>query len=59
MIAEQVTVANGAPAIFQPMLDYIKSLAAPPGPHDARMQFRFGQLRPKRTIPAGAAAPPA
>jgi fatty-acyl-CoA synthase len=30
MIAEQVTVTNGAPAIFQPMMDYIKSLPAKP-----------------------------
>jgi RNA polymerase sigma factor (sigma-70 family) len=30
MIAEGVTVANGAPAIFQPMLDYISSLAVKP-----------------------------
>ncbi|QYA99622.1 long-chain-fatty-acid--CoA ligase (plasmid) [Rhodococcus sp. USK10] len=30
MIAENVTVANGAPAIFQPMLDYIKTLDAKP-----------------------------
>jgi fatty-acyl-CoA synthase len=37
MIAEQVTVANGAPAIFQPMLDYIKSLAARPDFSRARL----------------------
>jgi fatty-acyl-CoA synthase len=30
MIAEGVTVTNGAPAIFQPMLDYISSLAVKP-----------------------------
>lgn len=30
MIAEDVTVANGAPAIFQPMLDYIKTLETKP-----------------------------
>lgn len=30
MIAEHVTVANGAPAIFQPMLDYIKTLEVKP-----------------------------
>jgi fatty-acyl-CoA synthase len=30
MIAEQVTLANGAPAIFQPMMNYIKSLTAKP-----------------------------
>ncbi|MDI9916562.1 long-chain-fatty-acid--CoA ligase [Rhodococcus sp. IEGM 1379] len=30
MIAENVTVANGAPAIFQPMLDYIKTLDVKP-----------------------------
>ncbi|MFQ6330924.1 long-chain-fatty-acid--CoA ligase [Nocardia sp. CWNU-33] len=30
MIAENVTIANGAPAIFQPMLDYIKTLEVKP-----------------------------
>ncbi|MFE3228602.1 long-chain-fatty-acid--CoA ligase [Nocardia sp. NPDC059228] len=30
MIEENVTVANGAPAIFQPMLDYIKTLEVKP-----------------------------
>lgn len=30
MVAEGVTVANGAPAIFQPMLDYIKTLEEKP-----------------------------
>jgi fatty-acyl-CoA synthase len=37
MIAEQVTLANGAPAIFQPMLDYIKSLASKPDLSRARL----------------------
>ena len=37
MIAEQVTVANGAPAIFQPMMDHIKSLAAKPDFSRARL----------------------
>jgi len=37
MIAEQVTVANGAPAIFGPMLDYIKSLPAKPDFTRARL----------------------
>jgi len=37
MIAEQVTLANGAPAIFQPMLDYIKSLATKPDLSRARL----------------------
>ncbi|MEV6217412.1 long-chain-fatty-acid--CoA ligase [Nocardia sp. NPDC051833] len=30
MIAEKVTIANGAPAIFQPMLDYITTLDVKP-----------------------------
>ncbi|MFW0783351.1 long-chain-fatty-acid--CoA ligase [Gordonia sp. CPCC 206044] len=37
MIDEQVTVANGAPAIFAPMMDYIKTLAAPPDFSRARL----------------------
>ena len=37
MIAEQVTVANGAPAIFGPMLDYIKSLSSKPDFHGTRL----------------------
>ena len=37
MIAEQVTVANGAPAIFGPMLDYIKSLPSKPDFRGARL----------------------
>ncbi|MRH93027.1 long-chain-fatty-acid--CoA ligase [Nocardia sp. SYP-A9097] len=37
MITENVTVANGAPAIFQPMLDYIKTLAVKPDFHNVRL----------------------
>lgn len=37
MIAEHVTVANGAPAIFQPMLDYIRTLPTPPDLSRARL----------------------
>lgn len=37
IIAEQVTVANGAPAIFQPMMDYIKTLAVAPDLSRARL----------------------
>ena len=37
MIAEQVTVANGAPAIFGPMLDHIKSLPSKPDFRGARL----------------------
>jgi len=37
MIAEQVTVANGAPAIFQPMMNYIKTLAVAPDFSRARL----------------------
>ena len=44
MIAEQVTVANGAPAIFQPMLDYIRSL-------DVKPDFRRARLLSGATEP--------
>lgn len=37
MISEQVTVANGAPAIFQPMIDYIKTLDTKPDLSRARL----------------------
>jgi acyl-CoA synthetase (AMP-forming)/AMP-acid ligase II len=37
MIAEGVTVVNGAPAIFQPMLDYINSLDVKPDLSRARL----------------------
>ncbi|ERJ17453.1 phenylacetate-CoA ligase protein [Salinisphaera shabanensis E1L3A] len=37
MISEQVTVANGAPAIFQPMLDYIRTLDSKPDLGRARL----------------------
>ncbi|GAA4815076.1 long-chain-fatty-acid--CoA ligase [Tomitella cavernea] len=37
MLAEEVTVANGAPAIFQPMLDYIATLADKPDLSRARL----------------------
>ena len=37
MLAEQVTLANGAPAIFGPMLDYIKSLPSKPDFSRARL----------------------
>ena len=37
MIEEQVTVANGAPAIFQPMMDYIKTLEVKPDFSRARL----------------------
>ncbi|AZI65392.1 long-chain-fatty-acid--CoA ligase (plasmid) [Rhodococcus qingshengii] len=37
MITEQVTVANGAPAIFQPMMDYIKTLDVAPDFSRARL----------------------
>jgi fatty-acyl-CoA synthase len=37
MIAESVTVANGAPAIFGPMLDYIRTLETAPDLGRARL----------------------
>jgi len=45
MIAEDVTIANGAPAIFEPMLRYIETLADKPD---------FGQTR----LLCGATEPP-
>lgn len=37
LIEEGVTVANGAPAIFQPMLGYMKTLTPPPDLSGARL----------------------
>lgn len=37
LISEEVTVANGAPAIFQPMLSYIKTLDPMPDLSQARL----------------------
>lgn len=37
MIAEEVTVANGAPAIFTPMLEYIRTLDSKPDLSRARL----------------------
>jgi fatty-acyl-CoA synthase len=37
MIREDVTVANGAPSIFQPMLDYVKGLEVKPDFSRARL----------------------
>ena len=51
MIAEGVTVANGAPAIFGPMLDYIKSLPTPPDLSRAR--FLSGATEPPLSMMRG------
>ena len=51
MIAEQVTVANGAPAIFGPMLDYIKTLDAMPDLSRARLLC--GATEPPLTMMRG------
>jgi fatty-acyl-CoA synthase len=45
MIAENVTIANGAPAIFQPMLDYISTL-------DVKPDFSHTKLLSGATEPA-------
>lgn len=37
MVAEGVSVANGAPAIFQPMMDYIKTMPVKPDLRGARL----------------------
>lgn len=48
MIAENVTVANGAPAIFQPMLDYIKTLAVKPD--FSRVRLLSGATEPALSL---------
>lgn len=48
MIAENVTVANGAPAIFQPMLDYIKTLAVKPD--FSRTRLLSGATEPAKSL---------
>ncbi|WP_333890697.1 long-chain-fatty-acid--CoA ligase [Mycolicibacterium gadium] len=51
MIAEEVTVANGAPAIFQPMLDYIKTLDVKPDFSRARLVS--GATEPAKSMMRG------
>lgn len=51
MIAEGVTVANGAPAIFQPMLDYIKTLDVKPD--FSRTRLLSGATEPALTLMRG------
>lgn len=51
MIAEQVTVANGAPAIFGPMLDYITTLDTMPDLSRARLLC--GATEPPLTLMRG------
>jgi len=51
MIAESVTVANGAPAIFGPMLDYIKTLDTKPDLSRARLMS--GATEPPLTLMRG------
>lgn len=48
MIAEKVTVANGAPAIFQPMLDYIKTLDVKPD--FSRTRLLSGATEPPKSL---------
>nr|WP_296778910.1 long-chain-fatty-acid--CoA ligase [Rhodococcus sp. (in: high G+C Gram-positive bacteria)] len=48
MIAENVTVANGAPAIFQPMLDYIKTLEVKPD--FSKVRLLSGATEPALTL---------
>ncbi|MGH3635790.1 MAG: AMP-binding protein, partial [Mycobacterium sp.] len=48
MIAENVTVANGAPAIFQPMLDYIKTLDVKPD--FSRTRLLSGATEPAKSL---------
>lgn len=51
MIAENVTVANGAPAIFQPMLDYISTMDAKPDL--SRTRLLSGSSEPPLTMMRG------
>lgn len=51
MIAESVTVANGAPAIFQPMLDYIKTLEVKPD--FSRTRLLSGATEPALSLMRG------
>ncbi|WP_440712941.1 long-chain-fatty-acid--CoA ligase [Gordonia sp. FQ] len=51
MLAEGVTVANGAPAIFEPMLDYIGTLEEMPDLHRARLLC--GATEPPLTMMRG------
>jgi fatty-acyl-CoA synthase len=48
MIAENVTIANGAPAIFQPMLDYIKTLDVKPD--FSRVRLLSGATEPALSL---------
>ncbi|CAJ0895725.1 long-chain-fatty-acid--CoA ligase [Ralstonia flatus] len=51
MIAEGVTVTNGAPAIFQPMLQYIKTM--PVKPDFSRMRMLSGATEPPLSMMIG------
>ncbi|GAA1480108.1 long-chain fatty acid--CoA ligase [Gordonia sinesedis] len=51
MMAEYVTVANGAPAIFEPMLAYIKTLDT--APDLSRARLLSGATEPPRTMMQG------
>ena len=51
MIAEGVTVANGAPAIFQPMLQYIETM--PVKPDFSRMRMLSGASEPPLSMMIG------
>ena len=51
MIAENVTVANGAPAIFQPMLDYIESLDVKPD--FSKLRLLSGATEPALSLMRG------
>lgn len=51
MIAEGVTVANGAPAIFQPILDYIRTLEVTPD--FSRTRLLSGATEPTLSLMRG------
>lgn len=51
LIAEGVTVANGAPAIFQPMLQYIETL--PQKPDFSRLRMLSGATEPPLSMMKG------
>lgn len=51
MIAEDVTIAHGAPAIFGPMLEYIRTL--PQAPDLSRARFLSGATEPPLSMMRG------
>jgi fatty-acyl-CoA synthase len=51
MVAEKVTINEGAPAIFLPMLDYLRSL--PEKPHSENLRMISGATEPPLAMTQG------